>query len=274
MKIKKKFSFTNNRIIWRIVPSGERLLIEERDEKSRQVYFNCLEIESGNSIIRDFQLEEKFWVGIEAFEDDKIYFHKYTRPDMPGHIGITAYSLITKEVLWSRDDIVFQFLYESMIAVYVQKFEQREYYVLDAQTGKNIQDTGVDIQDINILREKSLAKQSEIFKNYQFPQSYRAENPTAETKELIDKLKENVIISGPIDFIQHQGYLLLAFHTVKDEGKLDNNFRLIDIDSRKIIFEDVVNAGITSYIPDVFFIKDNFLFLIKNKTELTVYSLI
>jgi hypothetical protein len=223
--------------------------------------------------MRDFQLEEKFWVGVEAFEDEKIYFHKYTRPDMPGHIGIIAYSLTTREVLWSREDLVFLFLSENKIVAYVQKFELREYYILDTLTGNTIQESAGDNQDIDILREKSLEKQNENYRNYLFPQSYPGNLP-AESKELVEKLKENVIISGPIDFIQHGGYLLLAFHTVKDDGKLDNNFRLIEINRRKIIFEDVVNTGISVYIPDVFFIKDNFLFLIKDKTELKVFSLI
>jgi len=36
----------------------------------------------------------------------------------------------------------------------------------------------------------------------------------------------------------------------------------------------MVNSGISSYIPATFFIKDNLLFLIKDKIELMVYSLI
>jgi len=97
---------------------------------------------------------------------------------------------------------------------------------------------------------------------------------SSEFRSHIEKLKQEEIISGPVELIKYKDLLLLSFHTVKDDGKLDNNFRIVDISSEKVIFEDVVNTGISSYIPDAFFIKDNLLFLIKEKTELVVFSLI
>lgn len=274
MNIKKKYSITNKRIIWRLIPSGNKLLIEERDANNKQVYFNCIDIDSGNSVLSDFQLEEKFWVGIEAFENDKIFFHKYDKPDMPGHIGITVYNLITNEILWSRKDLIFLFLYENQVFAYIQKFESRDFFSLDAVTGNIIKDYGEDVRMINGLREKLLAEQYEKYKNYLFPESYAAGKLSTESQNLVENLKENEIISGGIEFIKYKNLLLLSFHTVKDNGLLNNSFRIIDIGSGKIIFEDVVNTGITSYIPDTFFIKDNFLFLINDKTKLVVFSLI
>jgi hypothetical protein len=67
---------------------------------------------------------------------------------------------------------------------------------------------------------------------------------------------------------------MFAYHTVKDDGHLDNNFTIIEIGTEKVIFEEVLNAGITSYIPDSFFVKDNLLFLLKDKMILNVYSLV
>ncbi len=274
MKIRKKYSLTNNRTIWRLIPSGNKLLIEERDENNKQVYFNCVDIDSGNSVLSDLQLEEKFWVGIEAFENDKIYFHKYVKPDMPGHIGITVYNLSDKEILWSREDLVFLFLYKNEVFAFIQKFESRDFYSLDAHTGNIIKEYGEDVQEINGRREKLLSEQYETYKNYFFPESYIDGKLSSEYQNLVEKLKENEIISGGIEFIKYKNLFLLSFHTVKDDGKLNNNFQIIDIDGGKLIFEDVVNTSITSYIPDTFFIKDNFLFLIKDKTELVVFSLI
>ncbi len=274
MKIKKKYSIANKRTIWRLIPSGDKLLIEERDEGNKQVYFSCVEIESGESILKDFQLDEKFWAGVETFEKDKIYFHGYEKPDMPGHMGITVYDLTGKRVLWNRQDAVFLFLYEDEIFAYLQKFESREFFSFDAETGESVRNYGENTKEINSIREKILDEQYEKFKNYYFPDPYFAGKLPPDPQERIEKLKKDLIISGGIDYILYDSFLLLSFHTVRDDGKLNNNFSIIEIDGGKIIFEDVINSGITSYIPDTFFIKDNLLFLIKDKIELLVYSLI
>ncbi len=274
MKVKENYSLTNKRSIWRLIPSGNKLLIEERDEKNKQVYFNCVEIESGKYLLKNYQLDEKFWAGVEAFEDDKIYFHHFIKPDMPGHIGIYVYDLTSNSFLWKRDDLVFLFLFENRVFAFYQKFESRAFFALDAVTGELVKEYGENPDEINQLREKLLQEEYEKFKNYLFPETYEAKKLTPECQLLVEQIRENEVISGGIDFVKFNDLLLLSYHTAADEGKLNNNFRAIEIDTGKIIFEDVVNAGITSYIPDSFFLRNNLLFLIKNKTELMVFSIV
>ena len=274
MKLKKNYSFTNNRTIWRLIPSGDKLLIEERDEKNKQVYFNCVSIDSGKSLLKDFQPGEKFWSGVEAFEGDKIYFHHFVKPDMPGHIGIFVYDLVSKSFIWKRDDLVFLFLLRDRVFAFIQKFESRNFFALDANTGNLVEEYGENQEEVNKLREKLLREEDEKYKSYSFPEAYKDADFNSESRALVEKIRENEVISGTIDFVKYDTLLLLSFHTVADEGRLDNNFKAIDINTGKIIFKDVLNAGITSYIPDSFFIRDNLLFLIRNKTELMVYSLV
>ena len=111
MKIKKKYTHDNGRPIWRIIPTETgKLIIEEREKDNKQVYFNCLEIESGKKIFKNFQLEEKFWIGIEAVYNDVIYFHKFVKPDMPQHVGIIALDLGGKKILWENFSNSFLFM--------------------------------------------------------------------------------------------------------------------------------------------------------------------
>jgi hypothetical protein len=94
MKLKKNYRFDNKRQIWRIIPTKEgKLIIEERELENKQAYFHCLSLDSGKNILSNFQLDDKFWVGIEAVQDDIIYFHKFAKPDMPKHRGIFAFNL-------------------------------------------------------------------------------------------------------------------------------------------------------------------------------------
>lgn len=273
MKVKKNYSLTNKRTIWRLIPSGDKLLIEERDENNKQVYFNCVEIESGRYLLKDFQLDEKFWAGVEAFEDNRIYFHRFVKPDMPGHMGIYVYDLDSGSFLWKREDLVFLFLFNDRVFSFIQKFESREFFSLDVRTGELLEEYGENPEEINRIREKLLQEENLKYKSYLFPENYDAGKLTPEIRGVIAKIKENEVISGNIDFAKYNDLLLLSFHTIADGGRLNNNFRIIEIDTGKIIFKDVLNAGITSYIPDSFFIRDNLLFLIKNKNELMVFSL-
>lgn len=274
MKLEENYSLTNKRSIWRLIPSGDKLLIEDRDEKNKQVYFNCVKIDSGEYLLKNFQLEEKFWAGVEAFEGDKIYFHHFIKPDMPGHIGIYSYDLSSGRFLWKRDDLVFLFLFENRVFAFYQKFENREFFALDAMTGELVGEYGEDPGEINKIREKLLQEEFEKFENYLFPETYEAKKLSPECQDIIERVRESELISGGIDYVKFNDLLLVSYHTAADEGKLNNNFKAIEIDTGKVIFEDVVNAGITSYIPDSFFLRDNLLFLIKNKTELKVFSLV
>jgi len=272
MKVKKKYSFTNGRTIWRLLPSDNNLLIEERDGEKREVYFNCIDIESGKKILKDFQLDEKFWVGVEAFENNRIYFHGYVKPDMPGHLGIAAYSLNDGNILWSREDLVFLLLYDDHVFAFKQKFESRDFYLLEAKTGTIVKEYGNNVEEINQIRENLLTEKNDKYKNYFWSDSYIPGKLTPGIQKIIEDKKKNEIISGPIEYINFKNLLFLGFHTVDDNGKLKNNFNIIDIDSGKIIFEMLLNQGITSYIPDSFFVKDDLLFLVKDKSELNVYS--
>ena len=47
----------------------------------------------------------------------------------------------------------------------------------------------------------------------------------------------------------------------------------LDIDNGKVIFEEELNRGVKNFVPDSFFIKDDLLFLLKEKTELLVCSI-
>ncbi len=129
VKIKKKYSFTNNRQIWRLIPTDtNKIIIEDRDNNSREVFFNCLDIITGEIIFRNFQLEDKFWIGIETIYNDIIFFHKFLKPGLPIHTGIIAFHIHSKKILWETEDYNFHFIKDDKIYVFKSKFEGREYF--------------------------------------------------------------------------------------------------------------------------------------------------
>ena len=273
MKIKKEYNYTNKRQIWRLLPTkSDKLVIEERDTKTKEVFYNCIEISSGVSIFKNFQLEEKYWVGIETIYNDLIFFHKYPERDMPGHRGIIVFDINSQKILWQNDNYIFLFMWEEKIYCYQNTFEGRKYYTVDIYSGVLLEELGEDSNSINILREKSF--ESISYEGYLFPESFNTSiSKDPELSDFIQEFRTSHIIVGEIEYVKLDGYVLLNCHEPLKDGNLKNTFRAIEILSKKIIFEEKLNSQTKAFVPDSFFIKDDFLFLLIEKTKLTVCSI-
>ena len=273
MKIKRKYTHDNKRPIWRILPTETgKLIVEEREKDDKQVYFNCLNIESGKKIFKNFQLEEKFWIGIEAVYNDVIYFHKFVKPDMPQHIGIIAMNLNEQKILWENFKSSFLFIWKEKVYCFQQMFEGRKYFSLDYESGELIEDFGEDAEKIN--EEKKELDGSNPFSDYLFPISYNSNiDAPANLKEIFQKLRNDHTFSGNIEFVQKNNLLLFNFNIVNSEGNLSNKFKALDLSSGKYIFEETLIKETKTFVPDSFFVKDDLLFLLFGKNRLSVYSI-
>ena len=273
MKLKKLYKHDNKKQIWRILPTtNKKVIIEERDSKSKEVFFNCLDIESGKKIFKDFQLEEKNWIGIESIYKDVIFFHTYGKPDMPAHKSIIAFDILSQSILWQNDSYVFSFVYGEKVYCYQQRFESRVFFALDYLTGNVLEDFGNDASTINKLKEESDAKFWE--QNYLFPEYFNRNN-SAEMdyqKFLKDILTEKVI-KGEISYLNYEGILLFNYHEVAKNNTYTNIFTAVDLIKNKILFEETLDKNLVNLMPESFFVKDNFLFLIVDKTKLFVYQI-
>jgi hypothetical protein len=274
MKLKKKYRFDNKRQIWRIIPTNSgKLVIEEREPEQKQVYFHCIELTSGKKILQDFQLDDKFWVGIESVKDDYIYFHKFTKPDMPKHKGIFAFDIKTKKIFWENSNLTFQFMFRDKMYAYVEEFGGKKFFALNLQNGTVEDELGDNPQLINELRDQSIADNNPA--GYLFPEVFEPDSLIENnTFDLISSLKNDFMISGKIEYLLKNGLLMMSFHTVNEKGKLNNIFKAVDLSGRKYILEEVLNKDTSLFYTDSFFVKDDFLFLLFGKTRLEVYKII
>ena len=269
MKIKKLYTYSNKRQIWRLIPTASgKLVIEERDAATKEVFFECIDIPTGKKIFHSLQPGEKYWIGIETIHDDIIFFHKYANREMPVHSGIIAYDISVQKELWQNDDYVFLFIWEDKIYCYKSSFEGRNYFTVDTRTGKFIEELGEDSGSINQLREKSF--NSADYSSYGFPEQFEDGQPDDELQNLISRFKDEHVIAGKIDLIRFGALALISAHEVLANGFLKNSFWGLDILSKKVIFEEVLNSKTKTFIPDSFFTKNNFLFLLKEKSILSV----
>ena len=274
MKIKKKYRIDNRRQIWRIIPLDvDKLIIEEREPEKKQAYFHCFDLDSGKKILSNFQLDDKFWIGIEAVRDDVIYFHKFAKPDMPKHKGIFAFNINEKEFIWKNSDLIFLFLFDDKLYAYKDKFEGRNYFSINPANGEIIDDLGENYELVNNLRKLSFQSNSD--NNLLFPESF--DSTTGENNqvaEFVSSLRNHFVISGKIEFILKNQLLMMSFHEANSKGSLNNLFKAVDLSTGKYILEEVINKETSLFLTDSFFVKDDWLFLLFGKTRLEVYKII
>lgn len=273
MKIKKLYSYSSKKQIWRLLLTETgKLVIEERDTDSKEVFFACIDIKTGKKIFSNFQLEEKFWVGIEKIYKDHIFFHKFRKPDMPGHLGIIVFDITAKAILWETDKYIFLFIHNDELYCYTEAFEGRDFYKLNFLTGEVIADLGRDASKVNSLRE-TISEAN--FSDYYFTKQFNPDSENNEdVKNLLSEIRKEFLLSGKIEYINLPGLLLYSFHEIAlSGGKMNNIFRAVDIKAGKVIFEEELNKGVKVFIHDSFFIKNDLLFLLKNKTKFITCSI-
>lgn len=273
MKLKKLYTHNNKKQIWRIIPTtNEKVVLEERDPTTKEVFFSCLDIKSGKKIFKDFQLKEKNWIGIESIYNDVIFFHVYGTPNMPAHKGIIAFDILTHTILWQNDSYIFSFIINDKVYCFQQRFEGRIFFALDYLTGNVLEDIGNEASAINKLKEESDTK---LWKqNYLFPEYFDRNNSAEKHYEkYLQQILTEKVIKGEINYLNYEDILLFNFHEVTGTNTLNNEFTAVDLIKNKILLEETLDKNLINLMPESFFVKDNFLFLIVDKTKLLVYSI-
>ena len=269
MKIKKHIKFKDGSQVWRILisPTG-KLIIETRNTDKKVAFFTCYELGAGKRIFKSFQFEEKYWIGIEDLYKDLILFHKFAKPDMPGHKSIIAFDVISQKVKWENPDYSFLFVYDNKIYCFSQMFEGRNFYTLNPESGELIDNLGTDAFAINKLKYE--AEVQKDYSDYIFPQPlYENSSPEINTKNLT----RNVEPEGNVDFIIFDDYIFANYHYSVVGNLLENKFVIFNLADEEFIHEEILNSAVNSYVPDSFFIYKSYLILLKEKSEVIVYKL-
>ena len=239
--------------------------------ESKQVYFNCLKIDDGKVCFKNFQLEEKYWVGIEAVNKNIIFFHKFRKPDMPGHKGIYAFEILSKKIIWQNDDLIYLLAKDDKVYTYHTTFDGRQYFMLDHLTGKIIKDLGSEFGEINKMREESI--QNDFTNNFIFPVPLDQKDNNSDAEKIINGLLtvSNNLLG--INWLKHNDYMLFNHHEKNSDGTFNNYFKVFDIVKNKIVQKEKINSKTKNFVFDSFFIAGELLFLLVEKTKLVVYRI-
>ncbi len=268
MKLKKHIRFKDGNQVWRILisPTG-KLVIETRNPEKKEAYFSCIDLQSSKKIFKSFQFDDKYWIGIEDIYNDTILLHRFSKPDMPGHKSIIAFDVNNKSILWQNNEYAFLFLYQKKIYAYRQQFEGRQFFTLDPLTGELLDELGNDQLKMNELKYK--ADESRDFSKYIFPQPIEL----SESNEIVKDVCRDFDVSGDVEFLKVRNFLIFNFHSRAINNFLENRFFIYDLVKKKIVIKEILNSAVLSVVPDSFFVYDNYVIVLKDKSETLVYKM-
>lgn len=279
-ELKPYFKFSQNGNIWRLFFNNTDFVAgETRDIRTKQAYLFTYDIINKKEYLKNYQFDEKWWFAIDALTDGALIVSNFQKPEMPEHKGFKVLDIKTGKVKWENDEFEFYFANNEHVFAVKQLFESRMIYKLDLNNGSTLSEyKGDEIDTIAILKSENNTKIYEGLINteiFDISDSFlRSKFPG-----VIKKLQQ-LKIEGEVEYIEFDKYLILNHHSVKginlkdiSSQLLTNTLEIHGSESNEAIFIDILNMETSSYVPDSFFIRNNFLFYIKEKTELICIKL-
>ncbi|MDA0987038.1 MAG: DUF4905 domain-containing protein [Bacteroidetes bacterium] len=270
-RVKKPiWEYKTDGVLWRITFSSNGFIVgEDRDVDKKVVTYFCLDSKNGNVLWRDLTFCDPFWSAVKGIIANKLFIHGFRKPDMPEQHKISVVDLKSGKELWFRNDISVLSANQEFICAFRDFFEKRVYYLIDINNGELV-------QEFNQLPETYLAEKDFTGRtNFIYPQ------PAEINIDLKNKLSKFIPfdkIKGSIEMTKWNNFIFFSFHTqqIKTiEGSLNflHQFSIIDELKNKLIFKTILNKETPNIVPDSFFIDGNNLYILKEKSTISVFDI-
>jgi hypothetical protein len=276
-KYKTFWSFSQHGNIWRFIFGGNKYIIgETRDTVNKKLFFFTLDYTTGNIFLNNFSFEnDNFWVSIEGATEEMFFIGRFEKPELPYQKNIIALDIKTGEKIWENEKYTYLFNTESRLFGIVRKFESNEIAELDTKTGE-VKEVLSESEHLNIFNLKNNSDDI-LYENSNYPLVYNRDGTEGNISEVLDKICKD---SGNIEYIKNGSLLIfnyyVNFNTDKDSKEsvlYENRFVVYNTLQSKILFEDILNKQTNFCVPDNFFIKNEYLFYLKEKIFLNCIKL-
>jgi hypothetical protein len=264
---KSVFYFPFKGLVWKLLVDQQSslLVVELREEETRQVNFTSIDLESKKILWQDLQNKEKWWTGLDAVKNGIMVLHGYRDVQNPEHQGIYVFNSKTGKYLWENKDLTFVLLEEKRLVAYDPKQQERTYHLLDLKKGNTLGYLG----EMELKAELAAIRED---KSYLLNSNhYNTENKyfnkiAGFVASISDKKPE-----GPLDYLEYKGKILVSFYT--KEGEKLVNYLLVVNEEGEILLLDQIGSEISGIGLDTFFLFKDLLIFIKNKKELVIFEL-
>ena len=244
------FSHTvSNGKIWKIFPLPDKtqVLLEVREAAERKVSFTVVDYVQDKILWNNVLLEEPWWVTLYTCRNQVLEFIHYLDAENPGQKVVVGIDLNTKKKLWVRE---------------FEKIEKGN------SVGFATQKDYLGEQERHFRSEgKKKEGSPEIFRMSN-PFHYQENTPEFKTVARFIQLKKNVVAVGNIEYLEKNGLIFVGYYYY-NEGCLINNL-LVLLENGKELTSRILGEDLKGFGSDTFFLVEDYLFFVKNKTTFEV----
>lgn len=238
-------------------------ILEIRDGDNYHTTFAALDLNKGQLLWQDVQLDEPWWIGISAVNQALIYFHFFPEPQKPWPRGIVVYAVFEQKILWQNTDYqLVDLTQDGIIALDRQAKESESFCLLATLTGELLARKSEKPASQNLLK-----KTTETIA----PSTYLANSTHFETVKKYLKKILDIEISQTLDYLEHNNLIIISYFIKKNEV-FQNNLLILNTNAQ-ILLQDVINELSEGISNDTFWVVNHHLFIIRNKCELITYQL-
>lgn len=263
--------------IWkvRIDVAQNTAIIEVRNGTEYTTSFHLIDLDAQKEIITDWILHEPWLIGIEDIHNGILYVHQYRSPDIPEHLGIYAYDIHTKLLLWEQPQLSWlKRTRFSILAHYITHEGIRQFGEIDL-SGKIIRQFGEQIP-IHILQEAENIE-LEQFEQMSFPQSVLLDKAENKEKLLFFRTFAPMLKFHYSEYLNYQENHILSYYSMnKDATQTSmNNYLVIyhSIKNQKLC-EVCLAQNVHRFAVDTFYMYKNHLFFVEHPNVLHIYTFV
>jgi hypothetical protein len=272
-QLKPVWEFSPGALVWKILFTSRNTIVgEAREQSSKSTKYFCIDSFSGKVLWKEKEYNEPWWIGIETVYDKWIILHGFARPDMPEHRGIRIVDLDTGALLWRNDDVTYWFIYDQKLYAYKYLFEKRIGYKIDMKTGALLHEYSENVDELHELRKLAQQSHTDLQTDLLFPELFTETKNDPRIDGLVRRIIKINALEDSIEVLVQNNILFVSYYQREEKSQdsaLRNIFTVYDVREGRTLFTEVLLQHVQVPSPDAFFVKDKFVYFIKNQNTVT-----
>lgn len=269
-KLTLTFSFSFETPIWRMLPdeTAKKWVLELRDTSTHEVQYTVIDFSNKQLFKQDLLLEDAWWTGITAFQEDKLLVHRFEDSENPEGKTFYILNLQTGRIEWQSERFIFVKMQSNELYGYEKTAENEQIYKiisLEDHSERITEPVAFDqkIRQLTIVQEKN----KPLIYPFYYPQEHTY---FATVRAFLNQFMHIQPVYG-CEYLEHQGAIIISYYIYEDKSL--SNYLLVMNQAQEVLLHDKIGSRLDGLGVDTFFVVKNRLIFIKEKYQLVSYAL-
>ena len=256
--------------IWRMLSdeAARSWVLELRAIPTHEVQYTVIDFSNKQSFKQDLLLEDAWWTGITAFQEDKLLVHRFQDSENPETKAFYVLDIRTGKICWQSESIIFVKMHANKLYGYEKTTKNEQIYkiiLLEDHSERIVEPIEFD-QKIRQLTEEQEKNKPLIYPFY-YPQEHAY---FATVEAFLNQFMHIQPVHG-CEYLEHQGALIISYYIYEEKSL--SNYLLVMNQAQEVLLHDKIGSQLDGLGVDTFFVVRDRLVFIKEKHQLISYAL-